>query len=155
MGNKYELCGGSWRMSVYQNYPSIDTTITTEATVQPTTYNAIEATTELTSRTSPISDQKFLLGQNFITFPENMPFLEQFINENIAKIQNGPKLLLENKVFDIHDHDECRNEFLWTSWQSNESEEGNDYELLISHQQHNRWVYQVPLYKRINYLSYF
>ena len=85
--------------------------------------------------------QQFLLGNNFISFSESMPFLRQLIDENIVKMKSGPKMLLENKIFDIHDHVDCKShELLWTEWQSVDNKDGNDFELFSEHQQYDRFV---------------
>ena len=65
--------------------------------------------------------------------------MSQLINENFAKIKFGAKVLRENKVFDINDQVDCQgSQFLWTEWRSDEKIDGNDYELLVSHQIRHR-----------------
>jgi len=79
------------------------------------------------------------LGENFISFSEKMPFVNQLVNENIARIKFGGKVLREHKVFDIHDQVYCQGtQFFWTEWKSDEKINGNDYELLTSHQTRHR-----------------
>ena len=85
------------------------------------------------------SSKKFVLGENFITFPEKMPYVNQLVNDNFANIKFGAKVLRENKVFDINDRVDCQgSKFLWTEWRSDDETDGNDYELLLSHQIRHR-----------------
>ena len=48
----------------------------------------------------------------------------------------GPKMLSENKIFDIEDNIVCQGSQLeWTNWFSDQEIDGNDFELLTNYQQ--------------------
>ena len=116
---------------------------TVKTTVTATTKSNLEETNSIPADGIQNSTefQQFLLGNNFISFSESMPFLRQLIDENIVKMKSGPKMLLENKFFDIHDHVDCiSHELLWTEWQSVDNKDGNDFELFSEHQQYHRLV---------------
>lgn len=68
-----------------------------------------------------------------------MPYVSQLVNDNFAKIKFGAKVLRENKVIDINDQVHCQgSKFHWTEWRSDDIIDGNDYELLFSHQIRHR-----------------
>ena len=121
---------------------------TDKTTVTPTTKSNLEETNSIPADGFQNSTefQQFLLGNNFISFSESMPFLRQLIDENIVKMKSGPKMLLENKSFGIHDHVDCiSHELLWTEWQSFDNKDGNDFELFSEHQQYHRLVQWLSL----------
>ena len=121
--------------------PTTSEVETDKTTVSTTTKSDMEETKSipLNGVQNSTRSQRYLLGNNFISFSESMPFLRQLIDENIVKMKSGPKMLLENKIFDIHDHVDCKShELLWTEWQSVDNKDGNDFELFSEHQQYHR-----------------
>ena len=83
------------------------------------------------------NDERFLIGENFLTLSANIPFAKQLISKHVAEMKVGPKLLQENKIFDINEQVFCQGSRLqWTNWLSEERIAGDDFELLENYQKY-------------------